>query len=97
MELGKPGLGLSVEPGEALLFLAQLQQQAFHVPVSWQPVLQNKGLEPWGLPGRRGVCLKKYCRITAWPGWHKRAWGGCVCHGLRGHMVTRQNKDLEEL
>lgn len=52
MELGTRGLRLPVEPGEALLFLAQLEQQALPVPVSWQCLLQNKGLEPWGLPGR---------------------------------------------
>lgn len=55
---GKPEQRLSLKAWEAGSFLAQLEQQALHVCVSWQRVLQNKGMEPWGLPWRRGFALR---------------------------------------
>lgn len=58
MEPGKPTQRLSAQPLEVCLFLAQLQQQACHMHVSWQHVLENKGMYPWGLSCRRGFALR---------------------------------------
>lgn len=98
MELGMLEPRLSVEAWEALLLLAQLLQQAFHVPVSWQTVVQKQRDGSFGdCLADVGFAFGNILELTARPGWHQRAWGGWVCHRLRGHMVTRKNKDLEEI